>query len=263
MSTTTHRAAGAHAAYDALAPAYDALTAGYPYDRWLEALEHLALEHGLPGRRVLDIACGTGKSFLPLRARGYDVVACDISTEMLRQARVKAPEVRLYQADMRALPAFGTFDLVTCLDDALNYLVSETELEAALRGVAHNLERDGVAIWDLNTLAQYHDQFARDQIVARHGMFIGWRGAAVNAETLPGEVVEVVIDVFTRADEEQWHRTSSIHRQRHWTRQVIKRVSNRAGLELIDIRGQRRGAVIDSDLDERVHTKAIYLARRG
>src|SRR4051812_5469915 len=112
-------------AYDALAPHYDAFTAGYDYERWLDALEELAREHGLRGRRLLDVACGTGKSFLPMLERCYDVVACDLSPGMVARAREKASgDVELFVADMRELPRVGSFDLITCLDDAVNYLTS-------------------------------------------------------------------------------------------------------------------------------------------
>src|SRR5688572_7361509 len=82
-------------AYERLAPAYDVLTADYRHDRWLAALEALAREHGLRGRRLLDVACGTGKSFLPLLDRGYDVAGCDLSPAMLARAAEKAPTARL------------------------------------------------------------------------------------------------------------------------------------------------------------------------
>ena len=143
----------AREAYEDLAPAYDLLTAEYPHDRWLAALLELAHAHGLHGHDVLDVACGTGKSFLPLLARGYRVVGCDISPAMLARAAAKAPEARLLQADMRTLARLGAFDLVTCLDDALNYLLGPGDLVAALAGFRRNLEPHGVAIWDLNTLA--------------------------------------------------------------------------------------------------------------
>jgi ubiquinone/menaquinone biosynthesis C-methylase UbiE len=71
------------AEYDALAPAYDLLTAGYDYDRWMGELLRWAGEHGLRGRRALDVACGTGKSFEPLLDAGFDVVACDEALGML------------------------------------------------------------------------------------------------------------------------------------------------------------------------------------
>src|SRR5690242_123834 len=116
--------------YAPLAPFYDQFTAGYDYETWTEALERLARAHGLRGRRLLDVACGTGKSFVPFLNRGYEVTACDISPEMVAAAEAK-PETlgaRLLVADMRELPELGRFDLITCLDDSLNYLLEEPDL---------------------------------------------------------------------------------------------------------------------------------------
>ena len=98
-------------AYDAIAPAYDLLTAGHAHEVWLARVEALALAHGLTGRRVLDVACGTGKSFAPLLQRGYVVIACDASPAMAARARVRADgRARVEVADMRALPDLGPAD---------------------------------------------------------------------------------------------------------------------------------------------------------
>ncbi len=99
----------AAAAYDALAPAYDELTSHHRYDEWTSDLERLALAHGLRGTRLLDVGCGTGKSFIPFLARGYAVTACDSSPEMLARARSKpaAAGARLLLADMRRMGLFG------------------------------------------------------------------------------------------------------------------------------------------------------------
>src|SRR3954454_6629006 len=78
------------AAYDALAAVYDDLTAHHDHERWLTLLLDLAGDHGLAGRRVLDVGCGTGKSFMPLVRRGFDVTACDISPRMAARARRRA-----------------------------------------------------------------------------------------------------------------------------------------------------------------------------
>ena len=71
-----------------------------------------------------------------------------------------------------------------------------------------------------------------------------------------------MVDVFVETDDGMWRRTTGLHRQRHWERTAIERLAGRAGLEVLDVRGQRSGAVIDEDLNELVHTKAIYVARR-
>jgi SAM-dependent methyltransferase len=249
----------AREAYDDLAPDYDLLTADYPYERWLAALEALARSHGLTGHDLLDVACGTGKSFLPLLAQGWRVAGCDISPAMLAVAAAKAPEARLVQADMRALPPLGEFDLVTCLDDALNYLLEEAELEAALAGIRSNLRPRGIAIWDLNTLAQYRASFARDRTTDRDGVFLAWRGETATSLE-PGGPAQATVDVFAPAGAGLWQRRSSVHRQRHWPEPVVRAVAARAGLRIIAVHGQHEGAVLEPELDELVHSKAVYLA---
>ena len=247
-------------AYGALAAGYELLTREYAYDRWLSALEALALDHGLTGTRCLDVACGTGRSFLPLRARGYRVTGCDISAEMLARARANAPDVALHLADMRHLPVLGSFDLVTCIDDGLNYLLSDEDLVAALAGIVRNLAPGGIAVWDLNTVAQYRGQFARDRVVADETVFVAWRGTSGNSGIEPGDIVDIDLDVFALSRSGSWERSSASHRQRHWPRESVAALSWEAGLQLLDVRGQHSGAVIDVELNELVHIKAVYVA---
>jgi SAM-dependent methyltransferase len=251
----------AREAYERLAPAYDILTADYRHDRWLAALEGLACEHGLSGCALLDVACGTGKSFLPLLARGYRVVGCDISPAMLARAAEKAPQARLVQADMRRLGRIGAFDLVTCLDDALNYLVEPADLQAALTGIRLNLAPQGIAIWDLNTLAMYRSEFATDRLTDRDGHFMVWHGETA-AELPAGGAAQATVEVFTPTGNGFWRRRSSVHRQRHWPDARVRTIAGRAGLRLLAVHGQHPGAVLDPGLDELVHSKAVYLACR-
>jgi SAM-dependent methyltransferase len=129
-------------AYEAMAPVYNDFTAHHDYRLMVDVRLDLGKTHGLRGARVLDVGCDTGKSFVPFLERGWKVTACDISPSMVELARVKGgPAVRIEVADMRELPVYGTFDLVCCFDDAINYLLSAAELELALRRMAANLAR--------------------------------------------------------------------------------------------------------------------------
>jgi SAM-dependent methyltransferase len=54
--------------------------------------------------RVADLGCGTGTLALLLTEEGYDVTGVDVSPEMVRRARAKAPGVEFVEADAAAPP---------------------------------------------------------------------------------------------------------------------------------------------------------------
>lgn len=248
-------------AYDALARVYDELTFDHDYDAWTRTLEELATRHGMHGRRVLDLACGTGKSFLPFARRGYAVTACDISAGMLEHAERKAAghRVHLLEADMRDLPDLGEFDLVTCLDDAVNYLADEAELTAAFAGVARSLAPDGVFVFDVNTLGIYRSLFATDNCSELDGCFFALRGEA--EPTLPsGSAAPLTIEAFRREPDGSWLRLTSRHDQRHHADDSIRRALAAAGLRCEAAHGLTPDGVLHADIDELEHTKRVYVA---
>jgi SAM-dependent methyltransferase len=254
----------ARAAYDSLAPFYDRYTQDYAYEPWLAEIETILLAHGLRGRRLLDIGCGTGKSFVPMLQRGYEVTACDISHAMVERARelTAGTDAEVLVADMRELPVLGRFDLVTSIDDALNYLLSDEELRVAFEGVARNLRPGGLFAFDLNTLACYRDYFVRDTVVEVEDAFFCFRGEGDLLSIEPGATVSSVIEVFATDDGDCWHRSSSRHVQRHHPADLVERLLRQTGFELIDRRGQITGGRLAPTGDEDAHMKLDYFARR-
>ncbi len=246
------------AAYDNLAAGYDLLTQAYDYDRWLAVLERLALEHGLSGTRLLDVACGTGSSFLPLLRAGYRVTACDISPKMIALAAEKARgRVTLRVADMRELPRWGAFDLITCLDDSLNHLVEREDVVRALIGMRKNLARSGLLVFDVNAFAAYCQP--ADHVIMGDDRLVAWRGAAA-AVHAPGETGTVLIDVFERSGGDLWiHRTFS-QPHRHYPLDELAELVALAGLQIVAVRGQRPGAELDPEPDETYHSKIVLVA---
>jgi len=249
----------ARGAYEEFAPFYDAFTADYEHDLWLTRIEAEARRLGLAGRRLLDLGCGTGKSFMPLLRRGYRVTGCDLSPAMAERARWRARGVaRVVVADMRELPALGAFDLVTCLDDGLNYLTSEAELAAAFAGVARNLADGGLFVFDLNSLATYRTVFAADDVVSSGGTVFAWRGEG-DPYAAPGALASAVIEVLP----DGVHRAGAVtrHVQRHHPPPVVERLLRFAGLQLLDLVGQSPGARLERPPDEGRHSKLLYFTR--
>jgi len=246
--------------YDGMAEVYDRFTAHHDYEAWTATLEGLARAHGLTGRRLLDVGCGTGKSFLPFLARGYDVVACDISPAMAAIAAAKAPGVPVGVHDARTLPVLGSFDLVCCLDDCLNHLLSADELAAALASMAANLAPAGLLLFDVNTLATYRGFFAGATVVEDDAATIVWTGGTDPALDAGGRA-SARLTAFTPDGAGRWARLDAVHVQRHHPEPVVRAALQTAGLECVAVCGHGLDGVPHDGVDELEDTKAVYLAR--
>jgi SAM-dependent methyltransferase len=251
----------ARAAYDALAPGYDTLTGWHDHAGWTEIVEDCARDAGLAGCRLLDVACGTGNTIMPMLARGYDVTGVDVSSAMIAEARRKTGgRARLMVADMRELPMLGGFDLVWCLGDALNYLHDRADLEAACAGFARNLAPGGVVAFDVNTLATFRTLYTsllavpgRDQVVLVEG-----RG---RPDVRAGGAATAWIDRLQRQKSGWWTRTRSEHHHRHHPEPELRRALASAGLACVGVVGTDGDGSLEVPLDEDRHGKAVYTAR--
>jgi len=258
MATSTATASE----YDAFARFYDAFTASSDYEVWTEHVLELTRRLGLRGNTLLDLACGTGKSFVPFLRRGFEVTGCDVSAAMLAEAARKAPETRLVHADLRDLPHIGRFDLVTCFDDSLNYLLEEDELARALAAITLNLSSGGIALFDLNTLLAYRTIFARDSVVVRDRTVFVWCGESAS-DAAPGCLAAARIEVFVPRDDGLYERVCSRHAQRHFPSERVIALLAAAGLDCLGVHGVLDDGALVPDADETRHVKVLYAARRA
>ncbi len=249
--------------YQAMAPVYDDFTAHFDYEGWLADLLKILEANGLTGKRLLDVACGTGKSFLPMLPWGWEATGCDISPAMLALAEEKAGDlVELSVADMRELPRLGEFDLVWALDDAINYLLSPEELEEALRGMRDNLAATGLLLFDVNELLVYRTFYAKTSVLEQGGKRFVWRGLAP-ADVPAGSVCESRLEVEGEEAAGAAKGETAIHRQRHFPEAEVLAALERAGLECLDVYGHGLDGIPVQPLDTEQHTKAVYIARRA
>jgi ubiquinone/menaquinone biosynthesis C-methylase UbiE len=159
--------------------------------RIAEVYERLAARAAGPGRRVLDIGCGTGGVSLACAARGAEVVALDRDAGMLEVARRKpvppgAGAVRWINASAAEIEDHvqsGSLDaVVSCL--AFSEL-SEAEQDHALRVSLGRLRPGGLLA-------------IADECPARSG----WRRAWLRLRRLPlAAAVYVLTQATTRAVE--------------------------------------------------------------
>ncbi len=95
--------------FDCLAPQWD-----QDLERPQAVLEEILDTAGVTvGKKVLDVACGTGVLFPEYLKRGVqELTAIDISPEMVRVAREKFPQVRVLCGDVEEYPLPGGYDCI-------------------------------------------------------------------------------------------------------------------------------------------------------
>jgi demethylmenaquinone methyltransferase/2-methoxy-6-polyprenyl-1,4-benzoquinol methylase len=144
LATPERKARHVRQLFEQIAGRYDAITVGLSYGRdrhWKDTLTRMACVQ--PGERALDLACGTGDIAVRLAQAGATVTGLDVTTSMLRLARVRNRDiagVHWVQGDMMALPLpTAAYDIVT-----VGYgLRNVPDLDTALREIRRVLRPGG------------------------------------------------------------------------------------------------------------------------
>lgn len=141
--------------YGRFAYLYDQLMEDVPYDKWLEITKTYGEKYQISGKKLLDIACGTGELSCRFASLGFDVTGVDLSEDMLAVAKAKTEaeglKVPFYQQNMAELEGLEKFDYVTIFCDSLNYLSSEQDIISTFDGVAQHLTDQGLFLFDVHS----------------------------------------------------------------------------------------------------------------
>lgn len=148
-------------AYETLAAMYDALMDDVDYEAWADYIDRMLQKHGGPGKRLLDLGCGTGCISIPLAQRGYQVTGVDISEEMLAAAREKSRALQLdidwRKQDLTSLQLFDeagnemVFDAAIATFDVFNHLTDPEDLQMLFHTLNPLLADEGVLLFDVQT----------------------------------------------------------------------------------------------------------------
>jgi ubiquinone/menaquinone biosynthesis C-methylase UbiE len=217
--------------YQGLASIYDRLST-IDHSAWAHFLEHLFTTNSLSGKRILDLACGTGNMCRELAQRGYKPVGVDLSEEMLAmsESKLRGLGVSLYRADMRCLPPLGQFDAVLCLSDSFNYLNNLGEFREVLLSIREMQPQ--LLIFDLNTpyyLSQVLGENTFHQV--EEDVAYIWENTydAVNS------VCEMQLTFFAREEKDKFVRFDEFHVEKSFELGEIKRLLLDTGWQLVSV----------------------------
>lgn len=222
---------------------FAAVYASSRYAVFSQRLARLALSlierHGAPGDDLLDLACGAGAGTVALAKAGYSVSALDGSAVMVRytEERARAQGVKLglvQRQDMRSFALPHEFGIVTCLFDALNYLLTEDELAAVFDRVARVLRPGGLFVFDMNTPRGLATRWGTKDVVstARTHLF------EVNQNRYERETCTntTTTTIFVREDgTDLFRRFVEVHRERAYPVEAVIELLRQAELTAISI----------------------------
>lgn len=184
-------------------------------------------------QEILDLACGEGSFAVVMAKNGFKVTGIDLSYEMLKFATEKARRnnvnVEFLHQDMRSISFEERFNLVTCWFDSLNYLLELKELERTFRGVCRALKRNGLFIFDMNTI---------------HGLSVNWQRYPCAVEQDTPQLFEIHRPSYDSMEKiatlritgfvkepEGWLRIDEVHKERGYSLEEIRQCLMKAGLD--------------------------------
>ncbi|MDP1420773.1 methyltransferase domain-containing protein [Peribacillus simplex] len=223
--------------YERFAYVYDELMKDAPYEKWLMILTAKLEQFGIGGRKVLDLACGTGEMTVELAQHGFEVTGVDLSDEMLLVANEKAGKLGLsipfFQQNMAELEGLGQFDCVTIFCDSLNYLRDEEDIVKTFSRVHEHLKDGGLFLFDIHSIYKMEEIF-RDNTFAVNGEEVSYIW-----DCFPGEEpysVEHDLSFFVRDDESGlYDRFDELHYQRTYPVEQYKKWLEQAGFTVSEI----------------------------
>jgi len=122
------------------------------------------------GKKVLELACGSGEITIALADLGFDVLATDKSKYMIDKAYDKSADrnIRYRIMDMLNWKINELFDVVICFCDSINYLSDFEQLRYVFRKAYQCLESKGVLLFDMHhehRLLEFKDEWDEDGVI--------------------------------------------------------------------------------------------------
>ena len=225
--------------YGFLAGCYDQLTYDVRYAAWADYIEKQFKRRGLPGKTILDLACGTGSLTLELARRGYEMIGVDLSPEMLSEAAEKnqdvdgIPPIFLCQS-MDKLDLYGTIDACVCCLDSVNYVTDPKKLKRAFERVYLFLMPGGLFLFDINTAEKLQGLDGQVFLDETEDAYCVWRAEYSKRS----RICSYFMDIF-QLDQEtgQWDRGEELHQERAYTVDELTSFLQSAGFQDIKTYG--------------------------
>ncbi len=149
--------------YSKLSHIYDEVMSHVDYKTWAHYVIRIIDQWNPSAEKIMDIACGTGNFLNQLRRHTYQLSGFDFCYNSITKARKKRIELPVWVGDVRKFAIKNPVDVIVCLYDSINYIMTLEEISEILLCTYNSLNANGLFIFDIctenNSIKYFNDFF--------------------------------------------------------------------------------------------------------
>lgn len=111
------------------------------------------LSYAEKGQKILEPLCGSGRFLVPFLERGFDISGMDLSTEMLRKLKEKAPNAKVIQEDIEKYDSDEKYDYIFISSGSVSLFTDISVCKNILQKMKELLAQNGKFVFAVDTVA--------------------------------------------------------------------------------------------------------------
>ncbi|WP_156298959.1 class I SAM-dependent DNA methyltransferase [Streptobacillus canis] len=208
---------------------YDEFMNFVDYNSWFKFLKSFSKKKKM---KVLDLGCGTGTMANFFAKDGHDVVAVDISEDMIEIANTKFNNVNIdFKVGDITKESFGNdFDLIMCNFDTVNYFHDLKSLQSFLEIVKNSLKDDGIFIFDIVEEGIFDEMFENDLFIDETDKYL----CIMRHEKIKKFKHIVEMTIFVKEENDLYRKYSETHNKMIFDTDLVLENLKNEGFKLFD-----------------------------
>lgn len=194
-------------------------------------IEQLLLKQILPGGKILDVCCGSGQIVQKLQEKGYQLTGLDGSEEMLKYAKINAPDSEFLLEDARFFHLPSRFDGVISTHYGFNHILSIEELKSVFQNVYAALRPNGWFMFDLSLNERYRGSWHNSMQGDVQTEYAWALKRIYNSETRIGNIYITVFELT----EQNWQRSDQTWQVKGYVADEVISALQEVGFKAINL----------------------------
>lgn len=111
------------------------------------------LSYAKKDMKILEALCGSGRFLVPFMERGFDITGIDLSGEMLDKLKEKAPDAKVFQADIVEYSSKEKYDYIFISSSSVSLFTDMNLCRKTLKKIKEMLAPKGKFVFAVDTVA--------------------------------------------------------------------------------------------------------------